>query len=431
VTLMRGHRRTTLVRAALVAGVVTISATGCGPTASQEVRGNAPAADDDEAAARRATRSLNAFAVDLERTLAAEGGNLVVASYPLALSLAMARAGAHGDTREQLDVLLAGDAHDDLDAGLATLSRHLHRRSGDHRTDLRRGRVQLSFTAALWTNEETSYPTAFLDRLSAHFDTGVRTVDFRSDPEAAREAMNRWVAEETHDRISQLVARGAIRQYTRFVLTSAGYLQAPWKIRFDPALTRPAEFRRLDGTVVAAPTMRSRERVAYSYAEGDGWEAVELPYLGDELAMLVIAPSLHQFADFESELDDARMLEIARSLRPRAIDLQLPQFQFTTELNLNLQLVALGLESAFDTHAADFSGITTDENLTVSEVITQTFIGVDEEGTDGEAATVVPRSPASDFAAKPVRIDRPFLFVVRDIATGLVLQIGRVVDPTS
>jgi serpin B len=419
------------VRAALVAGVVTISATACGPTASQEVRSDAPTASDDEAAARRATRSVNAFAVDLERMLAAESGNLVVASYPLALSLAMARAGAHGATRDQLDVLLGTDADDDLDSGLGTLSRQLDRRSGDQRTDLRRGRVQLSFTAALWTNEETSYPTAFLDRLSAHYDTGVRTVNFRSDPEAARAAMNRWVAAETHDRISQLVARGVIREYTRFVLTSAGYLQAPWKMRFDPALTRPAEFRRLDGTVVAVPTMRSRERAGYSYAEGDGWEAIELPYLGDQLAMLVIAPTLHQFADFVSRFDDARLDEIARSLRPRAIDVQLPQFQFTTELNLNSQLGALGLDSAFDTYAADFSGITTDENLTISEVITQTFIGVDEEGTDGEAATVVPRSPPAGFAARPVRIDRPFLFVVRDIATGLVLQIGRVVDPTS
>jgi serpin B len=429
---MPRHRRPTRHRVALGAALVgaVLVVVSCGPTASQEVRTDAAPVPADGRAAREAVRSLNAFAIDVERAVSARGGNVVVASYPLAVSLALARAGALGTTQEEIDRLLHVEPGHDLDAGIATLARQLADHSGDRRSDDRQGRVSLTLSAALWTQEETSFPDSFLDRLSAAYDTGVRVVDFRSDPEAARDAMNRWVAAETDDRISQLVTRGTIKQFTRFVLTSTAYLQAPWATRFDPALTRSTEFRRLDSTSVAAPTMRARERRSFSLAEGDGWNAVELPYLGEQLAMLVIVPRAGAFDDFTRRLDDDILLSITRALRPAAVDLHLPAFQFTTELNLNQTLVALGLPSAFDPHRADFSGITTDEVLTISEVLSQTFAGVDEEGSDGEAATVIRRTPPTAFTPDPFRVDRPFLFVVRDTETGLVLQIGRVLDPT-
>jgi serpin B len=414
-----------------IAFTLLAATTACGATASQEVRGSAPEVPGDATAGRRTTEALNAFALDLQRELSAEGGNVVVASYPVAVSLAMARAGAYDGTHDQLDQVLHLDPSVDVDDGVAALRRDLDSLSGERESARRRGDVSLALSADLWTQEDTTYPAAFLDVLSANYGAGVRVVDFRSDPEAARSSINEWVERRTDGRITELVSRGTLKQYTRFVLTSAANLRAPWAVRFDEALTRPAAFHRLDGSVVGTPMMYLREERELSFAEGQGWQAVELPFVGDELSMLVIAPEAGTFLEFEGTLDAAGLTQITTSLRPTPVDLALPQFQFTSGLNLNQPLMDLGLTSAFGIEQADFSGVTTDEVLAISDVLTQTYIGVDEEGVEGEAATVIPRTPPERFSATNVRLDRPFLFFVRHRETGLILQVGRVVDPTS
>jgi serpin B len=415
----------------MVALCGALVASGCGETTSQEIRSEAPPSAPDPEAAAATVRALNAFSTDLERRLANERGNLVVATFPLATSLAMARTGSLDETRAQLTDLLRLDPAVDADAGLATLARSLGARDGGRRSTTRAGRLTLSTSAALWAQEQTTFARQFLDTLAAHYDSGVRVVDFRSDPEAARTAINRWVSDQTDERITQLLRRGSIKQYTRFVLTSAASLQAPWKVPFDASMTRSAPFYRSDGSVVQVPTMRVREERALRYAKGDRWQAVELPYLGDELSMLVVMPTGDGFAEVEAGFGAEQLDEVVDRLRPTPLDLSFPTFQFTSEFTLNDALRDLGATSAFTVDEADFTGITLNEILAISEVATQTYIGIDEEGTDGEAATVIPRTPPERFSATSMRVDRPFLFFVRDDVTGLILQIGRVVDPTT
>lgn len=411
--------------------VLAVGIAACGTTPSQEIRSDAPEVEDDGVAARRTTGALNAFAIDLEQQLAADGGNVVVASYPVGVSLAMARAGSYDLTRQQLDAVLHVGPGVDLDAGIATLSRRLTAREGQQQSEKRKGDIELWMSSTLWVQQGLTFPATFLETLSANYDAGVRLVDFRSDPESARRSVNDWIEDEAGGQITELIDRGMLRDYTRFVLTSASYPTAPWLVRFDPALTRPVPFRRLDGSTVGAPTMYLRARYELSFAEGDGWQAVELPFLGNRLSTLVIVPDAGSFPAFEATFDEERLDEITTALRSTPLDVSLPQFQFTSQLHLDDALSGMGLSSAFAVDQADFSGVTTDELLAISDVFTQTYVGVDEEGVEGEAATVIPRTPPGQFPATTVRVDRPFLFLIRDRSSGLVLQIGRVVDPTA
>lgn len=418
-------------------GVVLISlcvllsgALACGTVPSEEVRGDAAEHPGDREAARRVAFALNDFGIDIEQNLAARGGNVVVASFPLGMALAMAHTGADGPTREDLARALHLPPDVDLDAGIAVLRRQAASRSGGRRSETREGTVEVFLPAALWVQDQLAINEPFLDQLAASYGTGVRLVDFRSDPEAARQSVNAWNDEATGGRISELVTRGVFKQYTRFVLTSAAAIEAPWLVRFDPALTRPTAFHRADGTDVGAPTMYLRAEAGLAHAEGDGWQAVELPFVGAELALLVVVPDRGTFATFEAGFGAETLDAITASLRESPLDLALPQFEFATDVSLEPALTELGAGSMFDLGQADFSRITTDEALTVSEVLSETYIGVDEEGLAGGGVTVVPREMPR-FAAPTVRIDRPFLFFVRDRSTGLVLQLGRVVDPTT
>jgi serpin B len=162
-----------------------------------------------------------------------------------------------------------------------------------------------------------------------------------------------------------------------------------------------------------------------------GFDAIELPYLGGQLAMLLIVPVRGQFADFTSSFDWRRLESIVEQLTPRVLQVSVPRFQFSTDGTLDDALSDLGMGVAFDADAGDFGRITGDERLTISDVSHATYVSVDEEGSDGDAVTVVPPVGEATTTASSIVVDRPFLFVVRDRTTGLVIQIGRVVEPQS
>ncbi len=284
--------------------------------------------------------------------------------------------------------------------------------------------------------------------LAEAFRAGLRQVDFRRDPEGARRAINGLVAEQTAGKIPELFEAGAIDTDSRLVLTNAIYLEAGWQVPFDPSDTRPEPFHRLrsgtaaatEGTTGATPTGGGTTEVdmlhrqaRLGYARGDGWSAVELPYRGGRLVMDAIVPDDGSFRSFQVGLEAGRLGELLASLRPREVRLALPKFTFDSALDLRGPLQALGMRTAFS-EAADFSGITEDQDLQVDRVVQQAHIEVDERGTTAAAATgatirlvsaVMPTSPVE------LRADRPFLFAVRDRASGALLFLGRVTDPSA
>jgi serpin B len=254
-------------------------------------------------------------------------------------------------------------------------------------------------------------------------------VDFRTDAEASRGAVNRWSDDETRGKIDQLVPRGAVNPFTRFLGATAAYLQAPWKLEFDRERTRPAQFHTNDGRTLDVPTMQLVARSGIGLVDTDDVTAVELPYLGDQLSLLVVAPKVDQFARYEQALAPSVLQDLADGMQDRPVDLRLPLFQFTSDFSLNESLASMGAPNLFSD--ANLSGVTADEQLSLSEAVYQAFFGVNEDGTDPPGTTATVQSPDSPPVAstRQVAIDRPFVFAVRDRDTGLVLFLGRVTNP--
>jgi serpin B len=441
----RASRRLGVVGVGL-AVVLALSASACATGTGREVRADAPA---DPVTARQARADAGlvwAFAADLHRAVVERDplANVVMAPVPVAAGLAQAGDGADGATAAQIDAALGLDDGDDT--GLAAAARTLDALDGARRdpdTD-REGELTVLLADSLWGQRANNFSEPWLTELAETWDTGIRVADFRSDPEAARRSINEWMADATSDYVDPLLDRGDLDQFTRFVGTSGATLRAPWADPFDRRDTRLAEFTGLDGTSVTVPMMRRRLDRGARVARDDAWTAVELPYLGDDLRLTVVVPGPGRFTDVEQALDGDALQELRRDLRPTPVDVSLPQFGVTTDVRLDDALRALGVVDAFDRAAADFAGITEDEPLALAGVFHQSFLGIDEEGS--EATGSPPRSTttttatvglggdptAGDDAPDPAMVavaDRPFLVLVTDRATGVPLFYGRVVAP--
>jgi serpin B len=381
----------------------------------------------DPASATLAAGAINDFGLELLRLATTGDENAVLSPASIALALAMARAGARGDTAAEMDAVLHDVASDDHAAWLNALDLALAARSGTFKD--RTGEdadVLLRIANAAFAQEDFPWQAAYLDALASRFGVGLRLVDYREDYEQARRLINAWVDDQTEQRIPELLDQGTLDNLTRLVLVNAIYLKAAWLAPFEEDATTDLPFVRLDGTRLNVATMRQAGH--FPYAEGDGWRAVELPYVGDSLAMTIIVPD--DLAAFEATVDQAAIGDVVAALEAQRIDLSLPKFGIESKLELNEVLKAMGMRLAFDPDRADFSGITPVDDLYVSGVIHQANIDVDEEGTEAAAATAV----TMDVTSAPretieFRIDRPFLFALRDLPTGAILFLGRVVEP--
>lgn len=363
--------------------------------------------------------------------LAGQADNLICSPYSVAVALAMTANGARGTTAQELLTVLGGLSMSDLDAGLALLSGQFMSRAGSKtKADGNKGEISLDIANSLWGQRGTAWEQPFLDELARWFGAGMNLVDYVGAAEPARVRINDWTAAATHDKIRDLVPAGALDALTRLVLVNAVYLKAPWEEPFQPAITRQGSFTLVSGAVVQADLMQNTFERA-SAAAGPGYVAVSLPYAGRELAMTLVLPDRSDPASLSSWVRTGGLGTALAALAPRsAVMLTMPKWTFRTRLALKPLLSALGMPTAFG-DAADFSGITRSMNLTIDEVYHQGFVAVDEQGTEASAATaVVMREVMGPADPLTVVLDRPFLFVVHDVATRTPLFIGRVADPT-
>jgi serpin B len=232
--------------------------------------------------------------------------------------------------------------------------------------------------------------------------------------------INRWAADRTNQRITELFPAGTIDSTTRLVLANAISLDAKWKYLFDPGQTTSGKFQLADGSEVDVPTMHFDLYLPLTYS--DEYAAVELLYGRGDLSMVLIRPT--DLESFEAGMEVDTLQTIFDSISEQGIHLALPKFSFKSHTGLDLALRQLGMVSAYD--AADFSGMTGTQDLSLQTVQHEAFIEVDEQGTQAHAATgagmAVSHGPTIEF-------NRPFLFVIRDRATGAILFLGRVTDP--
>jgi len=371
--------------------------------------------------------SMESFGTDLYAVVATGDGNVVFSPASIMTALAMTYAGARGVTAEEMAAVLHVDLDDPaFHAAMNALDLALESRSFKSGDD----RVQLSIANSLWGQDGLAFEQPFLDTLAEDYGTGMRLVDFKAAAEKARVQINDWVASQTNDKITDLIPAGVLNDLTRLVLVNAVYLDATWALQFDPNDTSYGSFTTLAGTQVTVPMMRQTS--SFSYAKGDGWQAVQLPYSGNKLAMLLIVPDQGRFTDVEQELGSGLLSEAVAGLSPASVALTVPKFTFRTQAQLGSALKTLGMPTAFDPNSADFSGMTTEEQLLIDEVIHEAYIAVDEEGTEAAAATaVVMRATSAPMVDVTFEIDRPFIFALRDTETGALLFLGRVTDPSA
>lgn len=419
----------TLVLALLGVGLAACSQDGELPPASYDtvrstLERQAPAAEREPLAALVAGNTD--FALALHRVLGAQPGNLAFSPHGISSALAMVHAGARGESERQLTQGLEfrlpppalHEAFNALDTAL-TAAPAPGRPAEETFT--------LNIVNAVWKSVQQPLKQSYLDLLGRHYGAAVRRLDFARDAEAARRTINAWVAEATAGRIEDLLPAGSITALTRLVLTNAVYFHAAWALPFDPERTAPAAFRRLDGSEVSVPTMHQESRLPYARVAGT--TAVQLPYAGDRAALLLLMPE-EGYPAFEAGLDAEDIAALVEALEPTRIALALPRFEHGYRASLVSALEALGVRDIFDPQRADLSGIDGGRDLHVSEIAHQAFVRVDEAGTEAAAATaVVIGVTAMPAPAQPVRFDRPFLYLVRDLDTGAVLFMGRVVDP--
>jgi serpin B len=371
----------------------------------------------------------NAFAFDLYQAVRASEGNIFYSPYSISQALAMTYAGARGDTQRQMADTLSFTLPDDrLHPAFNALDLELaHRGEGGEATH--EGRFQLNIANAIWGQEGYAFLPEFLDVLAQDYGAGVRLLDFVHAPEESRLAINDWVSDQTEGKIPDLMPQGVIDALTRLVLTNAIYFNAGWLFPFEPQHTEEGPFHLLDGGEVTVPMMKQSED--FAYAEGEGYQALELPYGLSGVSMLLLVPQAGQFETFESSLNAERVDAILKGLEGWGVTLSMPKFDFESSFDLGQALATMGMPDAFS-QTADFSGMTGSPELLISAVVHKAFISVDEEGTEAAAATGgVAMGITGPQGHVDLTVDRPFVFLIRDYKTGAVLFVGRVMNPVA
>ena len=378
--------------------------------------------------------ALHGLAGGLYGRLATTPGNLALSPYSVAVALGMTRNGAAGTTAEEMSEVLGIDGSLDLDAfngGLDALTQAVERLAGSFtRPDDAPAVIALDTANALFGDGATAWRREFLDVLASSYGAGMQVVDWKHDPEAGREAVNAWTSERTHDRIPEILPEGVVDDLTRLVLVNALYFKAPWLVEFVEDLTADQPFHRSPGDSVDVPTMMGELR-AVSFGQGDGWQAVRLPYYGNTLAMTVVLPDEGRLGDVEGLVCRGELGDLLAVPTPAEVRLRLPRWTFRSDTPLKDVLSALGMPTAFS-DGADFTAMTDDAtDLKIGAVLHQTFVAVDEHGTEAAAATAVGMQTLSMPQYTDVVVDRPFLFVIHDVEHLTPLFIGRVADPSA
>ena len=364
----------------------------------------------------------NRFGLELYGQIRREEGNLFFSPSSIHTALAMTYAGARGGT--------AGE-----------MARTLHYGEGerffaDYGKAIKQtaagkdAKYELNIANALWLQHDKPFLEPFLACNKEHFGAGLFDVDFRTQFEAARATINKWVEEKTKEKIKDLLPPGSLDAMTRMVLTNAIYFKGDWASQFKKAATRDMDFHVSPDRKVQARMMFQSEK--FGYAETPDLQALKMPYQGKDLSMVVLLPRrIDGLAKVEESLTTDWLAGIVGRLRfPRKVQVYFPRFKMEYKMKMKPILSKMGMPTAF-TGKADFSGMTGSQDLCIDDVYHKAFVKVDEEGTEAAAATAVVMRLTSAAPVRPLvfKADRPFCFFIRHEKTGMILFAGRVALP--
>ena len=372
----------------------------------------------------------NKFAFSLYRAInkVSNTKNLVFSPYSITLALAMTYGGAGDETanemRQALQVELPEDrfhkSWNNLDQWLANLEKDSNK--NDEGFDLQ-------ISNAVWVQQGYPFLESYLNLLAEYYGAGLQTTDFVQFPEESRLSINNLVADQTHQKIKNLIPPGAIHPLTRMALVNAIYLSAPWRQPFDEKLTSEKPFYLIDGSKIAAPFMEQTQEIPY-YVD-DFVKMVSLPYSDGQLSMVVMMPASGSFQQFSNQLDFQEILEMVENQSNGNVEINIPRFRLENGFNLNEMLKNLGMNQAFIPDQADFSGMEPGREIYIDQVFHKAFIDVNEAGTEAAAATAVLMAGKGFNPDEPQKItfDHPFLFFIQEKESGTILFIGQVTTP--
>jgi serpin B len=396
---------------------------------SELAREVSPSADEDQI--RILGENNAAFALSFYDQIRSEDGNIIYSPFSISLAVSMALAGAESTTEESMiEALQLALPEDAIHPAFNALVLAIEESQEKELDGMDGTSFQLNIANSIWGQADYAFKQTFLDTLAQHYGAGIFTVDFIKNPEGARLAINDWVAEETAQKIEDLIPQGAIDPLTRLVLANAIYFNGSWLNPFNETMTSEAPFYTLDGSEITADRMKLYGENLI-YGQGENYQAINLSYLSSDFVMTLLVPDKGAFNEFEAQLTQEELAAILSNMSFTRVDLEMPKFDFESDINANDPLIALGMGAAFDPELADFSGITDVEDLMITDVLQKATITVDEEGTEAAAATAVIIGVTSAMPEEPISlvIDRPFLFLIRHQPTNTILFMGRVVQP--
>ena len=424
------------------------------------------AATKAEAPTKVVVKTNTDFAIDLYQRLSKEnnGINLFFSPYSVSSALAMTAEGARGKTAKEMGTVLrfpkaamriGNDAQSipwktaTIHTGMGQLNKQFNRKDKAY---------QLHVANALWAEQTFPFRPEFTGALAGPYGAAVNPANFIGNPEGERTRINDWVEQKTNNRIKELLKPGLIVSDTRLVLTNAIFFKGDWLVQFKEKHTTELPFTLADGKKVKTKMMYHNEdaeakgekgKAPFRYQAFDAkgnpvknlwqqnkvdFEILEMPYQGKELAMVVLLPrKTDGLAKLESGLTSAKLNQWIGQLKRNKLNIRFPRFKMETKFSLKKTLIAMGMPSAFQ--SGGFTGMSDSSEarkLYIAAVEHKAFVEVNEKGTEAAAATAVVVNIESAGPFVPSFIaNRPFVFLIRDNATGSVLFMGRMMNPAA
>ena len=406
---------------ATLLGVVLIGLLCTGSTLAAKL----PRSSTTLTALQRVVAANNDFAMDLYSQIRgiSPGENIFFSPFSVSSALAMVYAGANGNTATEMGEAMNLDGTNGVNGAFRQLFETFNDNTSNY---------TLSVANAFFGRDEYPFLDVYLNLVTQYYSALVETLDFAGNPETSREYINEWVAENTNQKITNLLGPGSIDDRTAAVLVNTIYFKGLWKTPFEADDTTDTTFITSATTSVKTNMMNLKGR-RFNYAELSSLSSkiIELPYGGDEMSMYVLLPNADDgLTALESQLTSEGLDNAIASMISTKVDVSIPKFQMTLKVGLNGMLKSLGITDLFTAGVADLSGMDGTRKLFVSSVVHKAYIDVNEEGTEAAAATgIIVGITSIQPDPKTFKADHPFLFFIRDKVTGSILFSGSVTEP--